>query len=198
MQFPELRYLDDRPVPEVDRISAQAWSEGGREAEMQARRKYIEDTDAKLRQNFKCFRKYSKEAQAKRAEYAAVMESERAEERRQIAEQRAALLDKQEADTEAMIVELETREKMLDEPINTDAAITVELKNPVQYRDNNFDSWGQKLVDIKELETLLMENAFNFKKVAQVLGERHNEEYTVEHLREVWTNKEENDLESLD
>jgi len=30
-----------------------------------------------------------------------------------------------------MIVELETREKMLDEPINTDAAITVELKNPV-------------------------------------------------------------------
>jgi len=54
------------------------------------------------------------------------------------------------------------------------------------------------LVDIKELETLLMENAFNFKKVAQVLGERHNEEYTVEHLREVWTNKEENDLESLD
>ena len=69
--FPELRYLDDRPVPEIDRISAVAWNEGGREAEMNARRKYLEDKEARDRQNMRVFRKGYKEAQEKRAEYAA-------------------------------------------------------------------------------------------------------------------------------
>ena len=164
--FPELRYLDDRPVPEIDRISAAAWGEGGREAEMNARRKYLEDKDAKDRQNMRVFRKYDKEAQAKRAEYAAARESERAEERRQIAEARTQLLEKQEEDTEVMLAELEKREKQLDEPIDTTPAIIPEIKQPVEIREGNYDSWGVKLVNVDELETLLMENAFNFKKVA--------------------------------
>jgi len=35
-----LSYLDDRPVFEVDRLSANAWAEGGNEAEKEARVKY--------------------------------------------------------------------------------------------------------------------------------------------------------------
>jgi len=35
-----LHYLDDRPVFESERIAADAWAEGGVEAEKEARQKY--------------------------------------------------------------------------------------------------------------------------------------------------------------
>ena len=46
-----LLYLDDRPVFEVDRLAANAWKEGGVEAEREARRAFLKKKEEKLRRN---------------------------------------------------------------------------------------------------------------------------------------------------
>lgn len=40
-----LTYLDDRPVKPIDRVGAEAYMEGGNQAEIQARRKYSQEND---------------------------------------------------------------------------------------------------------------------------------------------------------
>ncbi len=47
--FRKLRYLDDRPVSEIERIAADAWKEGGPELEGQKRREYQEADMARKR-----------------------------------------------------------------------------------------------------------------------------------------------------
>lgn len=44
-----LYYLDDRPVFEIERITANAWAEGGNEAEQAARKEYTEKKNAAMR-----------------------------------------------------------------------------------------------------------------------------------------------------
>ena len=45
----QLQYLDDRPVFEIERIAANAWSEGGAEAEKEARAKYQQEKVDKMK-----------------------------------------------------------------------------------------------------------------------------------------------------
>ena len=44
-----LHYLDDRPIFEIERLAADAWSTGGLEAEKEARREYQEKKNAQMR-----------------------------------------------------------------------------------------------------------------------------------------------------
>ena len=46
-----LYYLDDRPVFESERIFADAWKKGGKEAEQQARQKYVEEQENKKKKH---------------------------------------------------------------------------------------------------------------------------------------------------
>lgn len=42
-------FIDDRPVFEIERLAADAWREGGEEAEKEARRVYQEKKQAQMR-----------------------------------------------------------------------------------------------------------------------------------------------------
>jgi hypothetical protein len=77
LTFPELRYLDDRPVPEIDRISAEGWREGGREGELAARRHYLEEREAWDKAQMKAFMKPAHEHERRRREYLEKAEAER-------------------------------------------------------------------------------------------------------------------------
>ena len=56
VNLPKLAYLDDWPIWEIDRIGADAFREGGEEAEKKAREDYLtskEQTKASIMQNAK-------------------------------------------------------------------------------------------------------------------------------------------------
>ena len=63
-----LQYLDDRPVFEIERISATAWSQGGAEAEKQARIDYQEQKNAKTKSYTTRGRELTEEGKIKRKE----------------------------------------------------------------------------------------------------------------------------------
>ena len=46
-----LTYLDTRPVSEKDRLCAEAWASGGKEAERRLREKWTEEELAKTKEN---------------------------------------------------------------------------------------------------------------------------------------------------
>lgn len=59
--IPALRYLDERPVFEVERISTEAWRNGGREAEAAAKKAYEEAQAQKERDSMQKFREWQEE-----------------------------------------------------------------------------------------------------------------------------------------
>jgi dynein assembly factor 1 len=61
-----LQYLDDRPVFEIERIAANAWSEGGAEAEKVARQEYQDKKTAQMRSYTQRGRELTEEARARR------------------------------------------------------------------------------------------------------------------------------------
>lgn len=63
-----LQYLDDRPVFEIERIAANAWSEGGADAEKEARAKYQQEKIDKMKSYTQRGRELTEEARAKRKE----------------------------------------------------------------------------------------------------------------------------------
>jgi dynein assembly factor 1 len=63
-----LQYLDDRPVFDIERIAANAWSEGGAEAEKEARAKYQQDKIDKMKSYTARGRELTEEGKAKRKE----------------------------------------------------------------------------------------------------------------------------------
>jgi hypothetical protein len=63
-----LQYLDDRPVFEIERIAANAWSEGGPEAEKEARFKYQQEKNDKMKSYTARGRELQEEARARRKE----------------------------------------------------------------------------------------------------------------------------------
>jgi hypothetical protein len=63
-----LQYLDDRPVFEIERIAANAWSEGGAEGEKVAREKYQQEKMDKMKSYTQRGRELTEEARAKRKE----------------------------------------------------------------------------------------------------------------------------------
>ena len=58
----ELRYLDDAPIEEEDRRIAEAWSEGGREAELKERQKIKDEKKEKHKRQMKEFKKLQRNA----------------------------------------------------------------------------------------------------------------------------------------
>jgi dynein assembly factor 1, axonemal len=64
--LPALRYLDDRPVFEAERLATDAWAAGGQEAEVQARRAYEEREREKSRTSMEKFKEWQDDVRARR------------------------------------------------------------------------------------------------------------------------------------
>ena len=69
--IPTLSYLDDRPVFPLERLCAEAWAEGGLEAEKAARKKYKDEEEAKQRRDHEYLSNMREEARARREQLAA-------------------------------------------------------------------------------------------------------------------------------
>lgn len=65
--LPNLRHLDDRPVFDLERVAAEAYAAGGRDAEKAARQKYVEDERAANRASMQRFRDWRDETRERRA-----------------------------------------------------------------------------------------------------------------------------------
>eukprot|EP00605_Chrysophyceae_sp_TOSAG23-4_P001116 GSChrysophyteH1.ASY1.ANO1.1222.1 assembled CDS len=68
VKLPRLSYLDDRPVFELERLAAEAWAHGGRDAEIAARRAYKEAEVQRARDERARFTQWKAERRAKRFE----------------------------------------------------------------------------------------------------------------------------------
>ena len=63
--IPELRYLDDSPVSAEDRRIYEAWSKGGKEAELEERRKISDEKEQKRKKDMRDFRHMQRDAAIK-------------------------------------------------------------------------------------------------------------------------------------
>ena len=66
--LPSLTYLDDRPVFDSERKAVNAWAEGGREAEAEARRRHREEQRQKEQERAERFRQWQQEVREERAQ----------------------------------------------------------------------------------------------------------------------------------
>eukprot|EP00943_MAST-04B_sp_MAST-4B-sp1_P007908 g7908.t1 len=64
--MPQLAYLDERPVFELERVAVAAWKEGGIEAEREARKQFQNKKINDDRESMKTFRKWKEERRAAR------------------------------------------------------------------------------------------------------------------------------------
>ena len=64
--MPQLAYLDERPVFELERVAVKAWKEGGIEAEREARKQFQAKKINDDRQSMKTFRKWKEDRRAAR------------------------------------------------------------------------------------------------------------------------------------
>lgn len=60
-----LRWIDDRKVDELERVGAEAWAAGGKDAEMEAKRNHILDEREEKARSFQNFQRVSKAAAAR-------------------------------------------------------------------------------------------------------------------------------------
>jgi len=67
-KIPSLKYLDDRPVFEEDRRYAEAFAEGGLDAEREERKKLKIEKDEKHQANHDAFKEMIRKAKLKREE----------------------------------------------------------------------------------------------------------------------------------
>ena len=64
--MPNLAYLDDRPVFELEKVAVKAWAKGGVEAEREARKAFQTNKIEKDRQSMRSFRRWKDERRAAR------------------------------------------------------------------------------------------------------------------------------------
>lgn len=168
VKIPSLKYLDERPVFEVERLGAEAWFEHGKDAEMAVRRKYFEDKEAEQRRNLRLFQRTELEALKKKNECRKKIEQERMEKRIKIAEERKKILQEQQAHMEAMLEELDRREKELDQPIDEDSFIEAAMpKGKIVVRTGEYDAFGnpvEKKEDDGKDEEEIVEDVIVAKK----------------------------------
>lgn len=156
VKIPSLKYLDERPVFEVERLGAEAWFAHGKDAEMAVRRKYYEDKETEQRRNLKLFQRTELEALKKKNECRKKIEQDRMEKRIKIAEERKKILQEQQNHMEAMLEELDKMERELDQPIDEDSFIVPAMpQGKIVIRTGDYDAFGNPVVEkIEEVTTV--------------------------------------------
>merc|ERR1711976_225685 len=80
-KMPQLKYLD-RPVFEMERLTAEAWATGGKEAEQKVRQKFLDDKRQKEKDSLQEYRDWVEEIRKKKLEELAKLTPEEKEERK--------------------------------------------------------------------------------------------------------------------
>eukprot|EP00347_Sterkiella_histriomuscorum_P004474 403360327 len=86
-----LYYLDDRPIFEIERLSADAWAQGGAEAELEAKRVYQEKKTNEMKSITARNRELAEEGKKRRKEIMAKMLDELKNEKQEMIERRENL-----------------------------------------------------------------------------------------------------------
>jgi hypothetical protein len=172
---------------------------GGRDAEMEVRRKYYENIEAENKRTFEEYGALEIEAAEKRKEIKRRIEENRDEERQKVAEERKKLLMGQFSKVENLLEELEIKEKTLNEPIDESKLIQCSLKpGKVTYDSGDYDRFGHKVEAVRqentlkelselpfeELEEWLISCEFDFTKVWDVVSSEFN--CTPDSIRNHW------------
>lgn len=181
-KIPNLNFLDDKIVSEVERLADEAWLQHGREAEMEVRKKFYERKEGESKKYIEEYGAIERQAVEKRKELKKNLEESRDEERAKIAEERKKILDSQNNKIESLLEELALKEKALNEPIDESRLIPCSLKpGSIKYETGDFDHYGNRIepvqikpqtalkdiaeLKISEFEELLIVNEFDFHKV---------------------------------
>jgi dynein assembly factor 1 len=61
----QLRWIDDRPVSELERVGSEAWADGGKDAEVEAKRNFVLQEKEAKEKSFKTFQRMSQAAAAR-------------------------------------------------------------------------------------------------------------------------------------
>mmetsp|Transcript_26522 Transcript_26522/g.47628 ORF Transcript_26522/g.47628 Transcript_26522/m.47628 type:complete len:415 (+) Transcript_26522:1811-3055(+) len=193
-----LKYLDDRPVSEVERLGCDAWLRGGKDEEMAVRHKYHRDQEDAMRANMKLMKRYEVEGIRKRQEAIAKAEAGREAERKAIAEQRRKALEAQTAQLDDIINELDRKEAELNKEVDIQVLIEPVAKCSVTVRTGKYDSFGDLIVEDKppakpkvdslnesDIKAVLIKHFFDFTRATEELSETI--EVNEAQLREAWT-----------
>lgn len=141
-----LKYLDDRPISEVDRQAFEAWETGGRESELAVRRQLHEASERKRLQNHEHIRKLERDGIRLRREAIAKLQRERNEEIAQIELIKQSLAKEQPPDLEQQLASLEARQADLMAPIEEEGLVKPALpEGKIVVRQGDFDVYGDPI-----------------------------------------------------
>ena len=197
VRLKHLTYLDDRPIREEDRIGAQAYLEGGYEAEKKAREKYRNDNDTTSK-NKKKIKISKEEIEARKKKELERLTNEYETKRNELEQRKKELIkeyeskpeSREELNKELSIIDskiLENEELKKDESKN----INISLTQKIIGEEGEF-IYEQWMDDILELRVL--ENCFDFSRAIPLIHldfkNRNVKNYTLfkeNDLRNKWT-----------
>jgi dynein assembly factor 1, axonemal len=197
-KLPSLTYLDEKPVTEIERLSCETWLLHGKEAEIEVRKNYFENKQAENKKSLDEYGEIEKQAIEKRKQIKKQIEENRDSERQKIAEARKKILLNQNSKIDALLEELNEKEKVLNEPIDENKLIPFLIKpGSIRYETGDFDDYGNRIAtpdpeplkDLKEilfdtLEELLINYEFDFSKVYDSLSGEYD--CTEDSIRMLW------------
>ena len=188
-----LRYLDDRPVSDVERLGAEAWKTHGKDAEMEVRRKHFEEKQQKDWEQFKEFGELVDKAEQRKQRIRNRILVQREEERTRIHSARNRLLTSQDPRAPEWLKKLDEKEKELDKPIE-DSELMDTAKCRVEYISGELNKYGEVVepkpkkkleeIPIETIEKYLVEYNFDFEIVSDYFYEEY--ESSPDAVRELW------------